>query len=115
MRLRWFVFAVLVFFSSACGGTATTTSPSPITPNDTVAPPIQREMRGLWIATVANIDWPSSKNLTADQQKAELSDLFDRAAAAGFNAVIFHVRPAANAVYASALEPWGEMLTGTQG
>ncbi len=102
-------------FLAACGGTSATTAPTPVTPVDTGPPTIQREMRGLWIATVANIDWPSSKTLTAAQQQAELTDLFDKAAGAGFNAVIFHIRPAANAVYASQIEPWGEMLTGTQG
>ena len=72
-------------------------------------------MRGLWIATVANIDWPSRSGLTAPQQQAELTDIFDRAAAAGLNTVIFHVRPAADAVYSSPNEPWASMLTGTQG
>ncbi|MDB4914323.1 MAG: hypothetical protein JWM95_1967 [Gemmatimonadetes bacterium] len=72
-------------------------------------------MRGLWIATVANIDWPSRATLTADQQRAELDDILDRAAAGGFNAVFFHIRPAADAVYSSTLEPWAAMLTGTQG
>lgn len=84
-------------------------------PVDTAPPAIQREMRGLWIATVANIDWPSRSNLTADQQRAEFDDILDRAANAGFNAIFFHVRPASDAVYASTLEPWGAMLTGTQG
>lgn len=87
----------------------------PGTDPDLTPPGIQREMRGVWIATVANIDWPSSKTLTADQQKAELIDLLDRAAEGGFNTVIFHVRPAGDAVYASTLEPWASMLTGTQG
>ncbi len=90
--------------------------PQPPAPTaDTASPAIQREMRGLWIATVANIDWPSRTNLTADQQRAELDDILDRAASAGLNAVFFHVRPASDAVYQSSLEPWGVMLTGTQG
>ncbi len=72
-------------------------------------------MRGVWIATVANIDWPSRNSLSADQQRAELADLLDRASDAGFNAVILQVRPAADALYASAIEPWGAMLTGRQG
>lgn len=72
-------------------------------------------MRGLWIATVANIDWPSRTTLTADQQRAELVDLLDRASAAGINAVMFHVRPAGDAVYFSDLEPWAQMLSGQQG
>ena len=83
--------------------------------NGDPAPDIPREMRGVWIATVANIDWPSSKTLSAAQQQAELTDLLDRAANGGFNTVIFHVRPAGDAVYASSLEPWESMLTGTQG
>jgi uncharacterized lipoprotein YddW (UPF0748 family) len=69
----------------------------------------------LWIATVSNIDWPSRSSLTADQQRAELTDILDRAAASGFNAVMFHIRPAADAVYSSSIEPWAAMLTGTQG
>lgn len=72
-------------------------------------------MRGVWIATVANIDWPSSKTLTADQQRTELADLMARAASAGFNAIILQVRPAGDAVYPSDIEPWASLLTGTQG
>lgn len=88
---------------------------APPTPADTTAPPLTREMRGVWIATVANIDWPSRNSLSADQQRAELTDLFDRAANAGFNTVLLQVRPAADAVYASSIEPWAAMLTGRQG
>ena len=99
---------------SACSGSDDATGP-PIVVPDTAAPAIAREMRGLWVATVANIDWPSRSNLTGDQQRAELTSILDRAAAAGFNAIIFHVRPAGDAVYRSSIEPWGAMLTGTQG
>lgn len=69
----------------------------------------------MWIATVANIDWPTRNNLTADQQRAELIDLLDRAASTGINTIVFHVRPAGDAVYASANEPWAILLTGVQG
>lgn len=72
-------------------------------------------MRGLWIATVANIDWPSRTSLGADAQRAELVDILDRASLLGINAIVFHVRPAGDAVYQSQLEPWGKMLTGQQG
>jgi uncharacterized lipoprotein YddW (UPF0748 family) len=90
----------------------------PIVPpptGDTAAPALQREMRGLWIATVANIDWPSRSGLGADQQRAELIDIMNRAVSTGINTIVFHVRPAGDAVYASTIEPWGAMLTGTQG
>ena len=78
-------------------------------------PAIDREFRGLWVATVGNIDWPSKSGLPAEQQRAELLSILDRASAAGMNAIIFHVRTNADAVYRSSLEPWGSMLTGTQG
>ena len=74
-----------------------------------------REMRGLWVATVRNIDWPSDTSRTADEQRAQLVDILDRAVAAGFNAVVFQVRPAADAVYRSELEPWSVLLSGRQG
>lgn len=106
--------AVGAVAAAACaGGGAGVTAPP--TPSDTAAPPLVREMRGVWIATVANIDWPSRSSLTADQQRAELADLFDRAVNSGFNTVLLQVRPAADAVYASSIEPWGAMLTGRQG
>src|SRR5690349_869110 len=65
--------------------------------------------------TLNNIDWPSKPGLTADSQRTELVTLLDRAKAAGMNAIIFHARPAADAVYRSPYEPWGAMLTGRQG
>lgn len=80
-----------------------------------VPPPPPREFRGAWIATVANIVWPSKPGLTVAQQKAELVSLIDRAAQLHFNAILFQVRPVADAFYASPLEPWSEYLTGTQG
>ncbi len=118
VMLRRTTALLLAAFLTACGGGAATTGPTgPVvpTPVDNGPPAIQREMRGLWIATVANIDWPTSTTLSAAQQKAELTDLLDKAAAAGFNTIVFHIRPAADAVYASSIEPWASMLTGTQG
>lgn len=79
------------------------------------APPPAREFRAAWIATVANIDWPSKPGLPVAQQKAELLALLDRAVQLHLNAVFFQVRPVADALYASPLEPWTEYLTGIQG
>jgi uncharacterized lipoprotein YddW (UPF0748 family) len=107
---------IMAFAAAACGGASDgVTTPTPVTPADTAAPAIVREMRGLWIATVANIDWPSRATLTADQQRAELDDILTRAAATRINTIVFQVRPAADAVYQSSLEPWASLLTGTQG
>jgi uncharacterized lipoprotein YddW (UPF0748 family) len=77
--------------------------------------PVPREFRGVWIASVANIDWPSQKGLTTARQQAELRALFDKAAKLRLNAVILQVRPMADALYASKLEPWSEYLTGKLG
>jgi uncharacterized lipoprotein YddW (UPF0748 family) len=84
--------------------------PASVTP-----PPPPREFRGVWIATVANIDWPSKPGLSVKEQKAELVALLDRVAQLKLNTVVFQVRPACDALYASSLEPWSEYLTGRMG
>ena len=114
-RARNCAVTAILAIAAACSGSGDVTGPPVVTPTDTAAPPLQREMRGLWIATVANIDWPSRNSLSADQQRSELVDILTRAAAAGINTIVFHVRPAGDALYQSDLEPWGIMLTGTQG
>ncbi|MET7697506.1 family 10 glycosylhydrolase [Streptomyces sp. NPDC005485] len=74
-----------------------------------------RELRGMWLATVANRDWPSRQGLTAAQQRAELLAHLDTAVSRRLNAVIFQVRPTADALWPSPYEPWCEYLTGVQG
>lgn len=80
-----------------------------------IPPEPAREFRGVWAASVSNIDWPSRPGLPTDAAKRELLALLDRAKATGLNAVILQVRPAGDALYASTLEPWSEYLTGRQG
>jgi uncharacterized lipoprotein YddW (UPF0748 family) len=69
----------------------------------------------VWIATVDNIDFPSRKNLPINEQKAELLASLELAKKLRLNAVIFQVRPMADALYKSDLEPWSEFLTGKMG
>ncbi|MBC6606739.1 family 10 glycosylhydrolase [Hymenobacter sp. BT188] len=78
------------------------------------APP-KREMRGVWIASVENIDWPSRRSLTPDQQRREYTQMLDTQKKNGINAVFVQIRPAADAFYQSDLEPWSKWLTGQQG
>src|SRR5690606_19387034 len=78
-------------------------------------PEVMREFRGVWVATVHNIDWPSKPGLPTEQAQQELIRILDAARDLGLNAVIFQVRPAADALYTSALEPWSYFLTGAQG
>src|SRR5438874_11940539 len=81
-----------------------------------ISPPKpQREFRAAWVATVGNIDWPSKPGLTTPEQKAEMLAILDRASQLKLNAIIFQVRPACDALYASQIEPWSEYLTGTMG
>ena len=79
------------------------------------APPLPREFRGVWIASVENIDWPSKPGLPVETQKEELLMLLEYAASLRLNAVILQVRPAADALYQSTIEPWSVYLTGRQG
>lgn len=73
------------------------------------------EMRGVWLATVANRDWPSRPGLSAAEQRAELIAHLDAAVRNRLNTVILQVRPTADALWPSPYEPWSACLTGTQG
>jgi len=75
----------------------------------------KREFRAVWVATVANIDWPSLPGLTTDQQQKEILDILERHHENGINAVILQVRPTADALFQSDLEPWSRFLSGKQG
>ena len=74
-----------------------------------------REFRGVWVASVANIDWPSKPGLSSWQQQSELRQILDRARTLNLNAVLLQVRPAADALYPSRYEPWSAYLTGVEG
>jgi uncharacterized lipoprotein YddW (UPF0748 family) len=76
---------------------------------------VPREFRAAWVATVANIDWPSKPGLSTEAQQAEAITLLDSAVILNLNAIIFQVRPQCDALYASDLEPWSYFLTGEQG
>ena len=99
---------VAVAALSALPAGAQSSSPSDV-------PAIRREFRGAWVASVANIDWPSKPGLTSWQQQAELIAILDRAVELRLNAILLQVRPAADALYASKLEPWSAYLTGVEG
>lgn len=73
------------------------------------------KFKGVWVATVKMLDFPSRRGLNSYELKKELLDILDSCQAIGANAVIFQVRPAADAFYDSPIEPWSEWLTGKQG
>ena len=76
---------------------------------------VQEELRGVWIASVYNIDFPSKQGLSVEQMKQELDGILSNAQAMHLNAIFFQVRPTADALYRSNLYPWSMYLTGTQG
>jgi len=72
-------------------------------------------LRGAWLSTVRNIDWPTSPSNTTEQKISDLIKTIDYLKASNINAVIMQVRPASDAMYASNIEPWSSWLTGQQG
>lgn len=75
----------------------------------------KREFRAVWIATVKNIDWPSKPGLSGLEQQKELIDILDEHQKNGINAIMFQIRPSADAIYAKSEEPWASFLSGKQG
>src|SRR5437763_3110904 len=77
-----------------------------------VVPRLAREFRAAWISPTEGADWPSRPGLSIEEQKAELSEVLDRAKADGLNAVLLHVRTAGDALYPSRAAPWSRYLVG---
>ncbi|MEO7310536.1 MAG: family 10 glycosylhydrolase [Chitinophagaceae bacterium] len=75
----------------------------------------KRDLRGAWVSTVSNIDWPSSRTLTTAQQQAELMKILDTLNNTGINTVFLQIRPESDALYASTIDPWSYWLTNAQG
>ncbi|MDX2133400.1 MAG: family 10 glycosylhydrolase [Saprospiraceae bacterium] len=73
------------------------------------------EMRGCWIVTLNNIDWPSKPGLPPERQRMEFDSLLDALKATGINAVFVQIRPAGDAFYPTPSAPWSRFLTGQEG
>lgn len=107
---------MLIGLVAALAATASAALAQPIDETELKAlPGPPREFRAAWIASVSNIDWPSKPGLPVEQQKRELLAMLDRAKELNLNAVVLQIRPAADALYDSPLEPWSEYLTGEMG
>lgn len=76
---------------------------------------LMREFRAVWLTSVWNIDWPHSTNVSAQAQKNRLITMLNTLQETNINAVLFQVRPNADALYQSAYEPWSQWITGTRG
>ncbi|WP_169435023.1 glycoside hydrolase family 10 protein [Neolewinella persica] len=74
-----------------------------------------RELRGVWMATVLNIDYPQNPTVNASTLQADFKSQLYRLRQAGLNTIFVQVRPAGDAIYPSQYAPWSEWLTGVQG
>src|SRR5687767_9585027 len=83
-------------------------APTVKSPNsDTKTPPAaNREFRAAWVATVGNIDWPTKKGLTAQEQQQEAVAILDKSVDLKLNAIVLQIRTSADALYRSDIEPW---------
>ena len=126
--LTVFTFTVTGFFLFMIIGKNFTPTPNadePEIPTDTqtdgvpgTAPEesgVNEEMRGVWIASVININFPSGTGLSAAELRTELDDIVKNTKEAGLNAVFFQVRPTADALYPSQIFPYSKYISGTQG
>src|SRR4051812_48280499 len=84
-------------------------------PQTLTVPVTPREFRAVWVATVVNIDWPSKAGIPTQQAKNEMLAILDKCKELKMNAVVWQMRPSADALYVSKLEPWSEYLTGRAG
>lgn len=113
------LFTKLSLIAAFCGIVLCSCSSSkPVTKQVESSPPVLKataEFRAAWVATVANINWPSKPGLSTEAQQAEAMRLIDSVKDLHFNAIVLQVRPQADALYKSDLEPWSYYLTGTQG
>ncbi|MCJ8209236.1 family 10 glycosylhydrolase [Mucilaginibacter sp. RS28] len=75
----------------------------------------KREFRGVWVATVENIDWPSKPGLPSAAQQQEMLEILNEHQKSNINAVLLQVRPTADAFYGKGREEWSRFLTGKQG
>ncbi|WP_334077057.1 family 10 glycosylhydrolase [Paenibacillus sanfengchensis] len=117
LTVDWDPTSRIITLTSPAGGTEKPPEASPPTePQQPDIPAQNDELRGAWISTVSNLDWPSKASYgKADAQKAEYTKLLDELQETGINAVFVQVRPSADALYRSELVPWSGFLTGTVG
>jgi len=72
-----------------------------------------KPFKALWISNVLNIDMPTTKDI--EVYKNKVYEIFETCKAYHINAIIFQVRTANDAFYASELNPYSRFLTGEEG
>lgn len=118
--LASFLCFLMLFLASCSKKPVKDDGVTPLAPDSEIPPAIgllnpDAEVRGVWIATVGNINFPSKRGLGADQLRAELDDIVQTCLENDLNTVFFQVRPTADALYSSELFPASEFVSGKQG
>ncbi len=110
MKNKSFLVKLLIFAVCAAVSTAVFYAPpsSDVSASDS-------ELRGVWVSTVANIDYPAKQTTNSEKLRDELDEILDNCKDMGFNAIFFQVRPCSDSFYFSDIFPWSRYLTGTQG
>ncbi|MEM8506306.1 MAG: family 10 glycosylhydrolase [Bacteroidota bacterium] len=101
MKSRLLFIIVFIIFAS-CSGLRRNTPP-------------KKEFRGVWVATVANIDWPENRSDDSQKQKSDFLRILDFYEQHNFNVLIVQIRTAGDAFYPSEYAPWSRFLTGKEG
>ena len=102
MKRTSLLLLLFLFLTTGLGMAQTTVQP-------------KREMRATWLTTVANIDWPMAYTTDVKTQQKELTNLLDACVKFNMNTVLFHIRPACDALYKSQYEPWSSYLNNGRG
>ena len=115
--VAFFVFAIIgnVFTPSISAGDGENSDTAETMSDEQIFNFANEEMRGIWIASVININYPSKTGLSEKELKAELDSIVENTKDAGLNTIFFQVRPTADALYPSDIFPYSKYISGTQG
>lgn len=75
----------------------------------------EEEMRGIWVASIINLDYPLSPTTSPDELRSQADEIIENIDTWGFNTIFLQVRPCSDALYSSKIYPWSSYLTGKQG
>lgn len=116
MKLKLVLLSSLLIFCMSFSASVKSTNKSVAKTKDKVTKTKSRkEFRGVWVASVGNIDWPSKKGLSVEQQKKEYITILENIKNWNMNAVVVQIKPTSDSFYPSKYSPWSEYLSGKQG
>ena len=73
------------------------------------------DLKGVWVSTVHNLDFPQKATADSAKLKSEIDKIVSDCADVGYNAIFLQVRPSADSIYPSSVFPWSRYLTGKSG